>query len=329
MMLSLSTSPSDGTVYRGGMSTDTDSSPTLRHAVAGGTVVVLDGGLSVVLAEAGCDLSSDLWTAALLRDSPDQVVAAHRRYLAAGAQVSTTASYQASRDGFGSTGMSPEAADRLIGDSVRLARQAHASVAGEAPTWVAASVGPYGAALADGSEYRGDYGVTARTLRAFHARRLEVLAAASPDVLAVETIPDVREAEVLVPLLDDLGIDAWFSYAVADGRTRAGQPLDDAFAVVADSSSVIAAGVNCCAPDEVLDALLVARAAGVTAGVAYPNQGRTWDAERHAWAGRASFDLDLVPSWIEAGARLVGGCCEVGPEHIAALATSVGSAAQQ
>jgi homocysteine S-methyltransferase len=312
------------------MSTGTDPSPTLRSAVDGDTVVVLDGGMSVVLAEAGCDLSSDLWTAALLRDSPDQVVAAHGRYLAAGAQVSTTASYQASRDGFESTGMSSDAADRLIGDSVRLARQAHDSVTTSAATWVAASVGPYGAALADGSEYRGDYGVSARTLRDFHARRLAVLAAASPDVLAVETIPDVREAEVLVPLLDDLGIDAWFSYAVADGRTRAGQRLDDAFAVVAGSTSVIAAGVNCCAPDEVLDALRAARAAGVVTGVAYPNQGRAWDAERHAWTGRASFGLDLVPSWIEAGARLVGGCCEVGPEHISALATSLDrSAAQQ
>ena len=302
----------------------TASSTTLRHAVTADTVVVLDGGLSTVLADAGCDLSSDLWTAALLRDSPDQVVAAHARYLAAGAQVSTTASYQASRDGFETTGMPPEAADRLIGDSVRLARQAHDSSGRSTPSWVAASVGPYGAALADGSEYRGDYGVPARTLHDFHARRLEVLATASPDVLAVETIPDVREAEVLVPLLDDLGIDAWFSYAVADGRTRAGQSLDEAFAVVAGSTSVIAAGVNCCAPDEVLDALHAARAAGVAAGVAYPNQGRTWDAEHHAWTGRAAFDLDLVPSWIEAGARLVGGCCEVGPDHIAALAASLG-----
>jgi homocysteine S-methyltransferase len=309
-----------GAGYCGWMTTEP---ATLRHAVAGDAVVVLDGGLSVVLAEAGCDLSSDLWTAALLRDSPDQVVGAHRRYLAAGAQVSTTASYQASRDGFESTGMSPEAADRLIGDSVRLARQAHDSAPTGTPTWVAASVGPYGAALADGSEYRGNYGVTARTLRDFHARRLEVLAAASPDVLAVETIPDVREAEVLVPLLDDLGLDAWFSYAVAGGRTRAGQSLDDAFAVVAGSSSVIAAGVNCCAPDEVLGALQVASAAGVAAGIAYPNQGRAWDAERHAWTGRASFELELVPSWIEAGARLVGGCCEVGPQHVSALAAAL------
>jgi homocysteine S-methyltransferase len=225
--------------------------------------------------------------------------------------------------------MSPSAADRLIGDSVRLARRAHESAARSAPSWVAASVGPYGAALADGSEYRGDYGVSASALRDFHARRLEVLATASPDVLAVETIPDVREAEVLVPLLDDLGLDAWFSYAVADGRTRAGQTLDDAFAVVADSTSVIAAGVNCCAPDEVLGALQAARAAGVPAGVAYPNQGRAWDAERHTWTGRASFDLGLVPSWIEAGARLIGGCCEVGPDHVATLAASLGSAAQQ
>lgn len=298
----------------------TPPSTTLRDAVATG-VVVLDGGLSVVLAEAGCDLSSDLWTAALLRDAPEQVVAAHRRYLTAGAQVSTTSSYQASVDGFVATGMTPEAAATLIGDSVRLARRAGD---GEGRlSWVAASVGPYGAALADGSEYRGDYGISTGALRDFHARRLELLAAADPDVLAVETIPDVREAEVLVPLLDDLGIDAWLSYAVAGGRTRAGQPLDEAFGVVTGSRSIIAAGVNCCAPDEVLPALLAARAAGITAGVAYPNQGRTWDAEHHTWTGRASFDLDLVPAWVGAGARLVGGCCEVGPEHVAALSASL------
>lgn len=295
---------------------------TLRQILASTSdVVVLDGGLSTVLAEAGCDLSSDLWTAALLRDSPAQVVAAHSRYLAAGAQVSTTASYQASVEGFVTAGMTETEAERLIRASVTAARRAEEASAG--PSWVAASVGPYGAALADGSEYRGDYGVSPQTLRDFHARRLEVLAAAQPDVFAVETIPDVREAEVLIPLLDELGIDAWFSFAVADGQTRAGQPLDEAFAVVAGSTSVMAAGVNCCAPVEVLGALQIVRAAGIAAGVAYPNQGRTWDAEHHTWTGDATFDLSLVPAWIEAGARLVGGCCEVGPDHIAALAAAL------
>lgn len=296
---------------------------TLREVLTSSAgVICLDGGLSTVLAEAGCDLSSDLWTAALLRDSPDQVVAAHRRYLAAGARVSTTASYQASVDGFVSSGMTRTDAESLIRESVVLARRAGAAHLTDR-TWVAASVGPYGAALADGSEYRGDYGVSQQTLREFHVRRLEVLAAAQPDVFAVETIPDVREAEVLVPLLDDIGIDAWFSYAVAEGRTRAGQALDESFAVLADSTAVIAAGVNCCGPDEVLDALLAARSAGIGAGVAYPNQGRTWDAEHHSWSGRAAFDLTLVPDWIDAGARLVGGCCEVGPDHVAALATAL------
>lgn len=307
--------------------TSTAPPTTLRSAIVGGDVVALDGGLSVVLAEAGCDLSSDLWTAALLRDAPEQVVAAHRRYLAAGARVSTTSSYQASVDGFVATGMTSGAAEALIGDSVRLARQA--GDAESRPSWVAASVGPYGAALADGSEYRGDYDISTPALRDFHARRLEVLAAAAPDVLAVETIPDVREAEVLVPLLDDLGVDAWFSYAVADGRTRAGQRLDEAFAVVAGSSAIIAAGVNCCAPGEVLGALLTARDAGVPAGVAYPNQGRVWDADHHTWTGHASFDLALVPAWVEAGARLIGGCCEVGPDHVAALSASLSTDAPQ
>lgn len=292
---------------------------TLRETVLSGEVVVLDGGLSTVLGEAGCDLSSDLWTAAVLRDDPDQVVAAHARYFAAGARVATTASYQASVEGFATTGMSAREAEGLIRASVTLAgraRDQHAT----GPAWVAASVGPYGAALADGSEYRGDYGVPTATLRDFHARRLDVLAAAAPDVLAVETIPDVREAEVLVPLLDDLGLDAWFSYAVSGGRTRADQSLEEAFAVVAGSSAVVAAGVNCSPPGEVREALEVARSAGVPAGVAYPNQGRVWDERTHTWSGSPTFDAALVASWVEAGARLVGGCCEVGPAGIAAVA---------
>lgn len=292
---------------------------TLTHEV-----VVLDGGLSTVLADLGCDLSSDLWTAAALRDSPERVVAAHRTYFAAGAQVATTASYQASVEGFEALGMTRTEAADLVRRSITLARRARDE---HAAGWVAASVGPYGATLADGSEYRGGYDVSPATLRDFHARRLDVLAAAEPDVLAVETVPDVREAEILVPLLDDLGMDAWFSYAVADGRTRAGQPLEEAFAVVAGSRSIVAAGVNCSAPGEVLGALTAVRSAGIDAGVAYPNQGRAWDSETHTWTGRATFDPDLVGSWIDAGARLVGGCCQVGPAGIAALAARVGSAA--
>ncbi len=176
---------------------------------------------------AGTISAGDLWTARLLRDAPEEIAAVHRAYFAAGARVATTASYQASIDGFTRLGLSGADAEALIGRSVLLAREVRDELAGDGiERWVAASVGPYGAALGDGSEYRGRYGVTAAYLRAFHRPRLELLAAAGPDVVAVETIPDVDEAAVLVELLDEIGLPAWFSYSAERLKTRAGQPLD-------------------------------------------------------------------------------------------------------
>ncbi|MDQ4054579.1 MAG: homocysteine S-methyltransferase, partial [Actinomycetota bacterium] len=188
------------------------------------------------------------------------------------------------------------------------------------PLLVAASVGPYGAVLADGSEYRGRYGLSAAQLRDFHLPRLETLAAAGPDLFAVETIPDVEEAEVLVPLLDEVGIPSWFSYAVQGTATRAGQALDDAFAVLRDSSAVQAAGVNCSAPHDVLGAVRAATAVTGRPGVAYPNKGEEWDSSTNTWRGTGEYAAALATEWVAAGARLVGGCCRVGPAEIAGLA---------
>src|SRR3954452_23570725 len=218
----------------------------MTELLARGTVV-LDGGLSNALEDRGHDVSSALWTARLLRDDPGEIVAVHRAYFAAGARVATTASYQASVPGLVAAGASHSEAKALITASVRLAREARdqAATHTEVPLFVAASVGPYGATCADGSEYTGRYGLTAAQLRDFHGPRLELLAAAGPDLLAVETIPDADEAEVLVALLDDVGVAAWFSYSVRGAATAAGQPLSDAYAVLAGSRSIIAAGVNC------------------------------------------------------------------------------------
>lgn len=285
-------------------------------------LLVLDGGLSNALEDRGADLSDDLWTARLLRDAPDEVVAVHRTYFEAGADVATTASYQASVPSLVAAGLGAAEAESLISTSVTLARIARdqAQRATGRRLLVAASVGPYGAVLADGSEYRGDYGLNPAQLRDFHGPRLEVLAAAGPDLLAVETIPDVREAEVLVPLLDELGLPAWFSYSVADGRTRAGQPLEEAYAVLAGSSAVVAAGVNCSAPPDVSAAVRAAVAATGRPAVTYPNRGESWDSAHHAWRGADLFDTSLALTWWDEGARLLGGCCRVGPRDIAGLA---------
>jgi homocysteine S-methyltransferase len=285
-------------------------------------VLVLDGGLSNALEDRGLDLSSDLWTARLLLDDPWQIAAVHRDYYLAGADVATTASYQASVPSLVAAGLTEGEAERAILASVELARGVRDEVAASSGRrlLVAASVGPYGAVLADGSEYTGRYGLSARALRDFHGPRLDLLASAGPDLLAVETIPDTDEAEVLVALLDDLGLPAWFSYSVAGDATRAGQPLREAYATLADSTSIRAAGVNCSAPRDVSAAVRTAVEVTGRPAVAYPNLGESWDSDTNTWGGDASFDVASAAGWVDDGAMLVGGCCRVGPTEIASLA---------
>ncbi|SFC35673.1 homocysteine S-methyltransferase [Streptomyces aidingensis] len=293
-------------------------------------VLVLDGGLSNQLRAQGCDLSGELWSARLLADDPGQIRAAHAAYLRAGAQVLISASYQASRRGFAGRGLGAAEADRLAGRSVALAREA-AERAGRPGrrVWVAGSVGPYGAVLADGSEYRGRYGLGMGELIAFHRPRIEALAAAGPDVLALETVPDTVEAEALLRAAEGCGVPVWLCYTVAGGRTRAGQPLAEAFAVAAGNDQVVAVGVNCCDPREVTGAVRRAVAATGKPAVAYPNSGEDWDRVALRWRGPSRFAAAAgarAGEWAAAGARLIGGCCRVGPEDIAALAAGPGPA---
>jgi len=305
-----------------------DTSRTLADALSAGPVV-LDGGMSNQLESAGHDLSDELWSARLLAERPEAIVEAHLAYFDAGADVAITSSYQATFEGFARRGIPHEKAAELLGLSVELAREAARRGHAKGVTrrlWVAASVGPYGAMLADGSEYRGRYGLGVDELERFHRPRLEVLAAAAPDVLALETVPDADEARALLRAVRGLGVPAWLSYSVSGDRTRAGQPLEEAFALAADVDEVIAVGVNCCAPQDVDGA--IATAARVTGKpvVVYPNSGEAWDAEARAWTGRSTFTAEQVTGWQRAGARLVGGCCRVGPEAIAGITETLRAA---
>ncbi|WNF30147.1 homocysteine S-methyltransferase [Streptomyces sp. C11-1] len=295
---------------------------TLADALAAGPVL-LDGGLSNQLEAQGCDLSDALWSARLLADAPEQIEAAHLAYLRAGAQVLITASYQATFEGFGRYGIDRAGAGALLARSVELARRATDAARRADPgrrMWVAASVGPYGAMLADGSEYRGRYGLSVRELERFHRPRVAALAEAGPDALALETVPDADEAEALVRVAEETGLPFWLSYSVAGGRTRAGQPLEEAFAVAAGRDRVLAVGVNCCEPEEAQAAVEQAVAVTGRPAVVYPNSGEGWDAAGRGWTGRSTFDPGRVRAWTRAGARLVGGCCRVGPDRIAELA---------
>jgi homocysteine S-methyltransferase len=296
---------------------------SLADSLAAGTVI-LDGGLSTELEARKHDVSTALWSARLLRDDPAAIVEAHAAFAAAGAQVATTASYQATVEGFGAAGVDAAEARRLIASSVTLARE------GQAEGWVAGSVGPYGAMLADGSEYTGDYvsELSVADLRRFHRPRMELLAHAGADVLACETVPAAAEAEALIAEADALGVPVWLSLTTVVGgdgvvRTRRGERAAEVFAMAAGVDAVIAVGVNCTDPAGVGPAIQAAARTGKPV-VVYPNSGEEWDAVGRRWIGMAGIALDAVPSWVAAGARLVGGCCRVRPEHIAAIATALG-----
>lgn len=296
--------------------------PSLADALAAGPVV-LDGGLATELEAAGHDLSSSLWSARLLRDDPAAVVAAHAAYAAAGAQVATTASYQATAQGFAAAGIDAAGTEALLRRSVALARE------GAPGAWVAGSVGPYGAMLADGSEYTGGYAaeVGVRGLRAFHRPRMAVLAEAGADVLACETVPAAAEAEALLAEAADLGVPVWLSLTTVLGddgvvRTRRGEPAADVLAMAAGAREVVAVGVNCTDPAGVPAAVAAARSARVPV-VVYPNSGERWDAAARRWTGSPGLPEDAVRGWLDAGARLVGGCCRVGPADIARIAAAV------
>jgi homocysteine S-methyltransferase len=288
------------------------------------TVLISDGGLATELEARGNQISDALWSARLLVDAPHEIAAVHAAFFRAGAMIATTASYQASFEGFAERGIERNDAVRLLRRSVVLAKQAREQ-AGVDGRWVAASVGPYGAARADGSEYRGRYGLSRAALMQWHRPRLEVLADAGADVLALETIPDVDEAEALVNLVRSVGVPAWLSFTIDGPRTRAGQPLAEAFAVAAGVPEIVAVGVNCCAPDDVLPALGAAREIGKPV-IVYPNSGERWDGRHRTWVGPSGFTGSagqLARQWVSAGARIVGGCCRVRPSDIAELSAAV------
>ncbi len=295
--------------------------------------VVIDGGLATELEARGHDLSDRLWSARLLVSDPGAIEDVHLAFFRADATVATTASYQATVPGFAAAGLDEADALGAIRRSVALASDARDRYAAEAGVdaadlLIAGSVGPYGAMLADGSEYRGDYDPGPAALRDVHAPRVEALLDAGADLLAMETIPTIREAEVLVGLLDEFGAVGWLSYQCRDGAsTAAGEPIEAAIAVASGITGLVAVGMNCTAP-RFLPALLQ-RAAAVADGlplIAYPNDGDTWDPAARAWTAddpAGAFDPVAVAGWTSLGANWLGGCCGTTPADIAALAAGL------
>ncbi len=280
--------------------------------------VVLDGGLSTQLEALGADFSGELWTGRALLDRPDIVRQAHKDFVDAGAKIITTASYQVSRAGFLEAGLSAEDADRALVRSVELARGATVGT----DVKVAASVGPYGAILHDGSEYRGNYGASQEALEDFHRERIAVLASAKPDFFAVETIPEIIEAKAVVAVLRDYpSIPAWVSFSCADdAHVSSGETIEDAVRVVLELPGLVAVGVNCVAPEILAPLAVRISAITDTPIIGYPNRGGVWDAASDTWVGHTPQSLaDWAGQWVGLGVSFIGGCCGHGARAIAEL----------
>ncbi|MCM5705153.1 homocysteine S-methyltransferase [Larsenimonas salina] len=297
---------------------------------------VVDGALATELERLGCDLNDSLWSARVLSEAPELITQVHRSYFEAGADITITSSYQATFEGFMARGMSHDAARGLIQRSVALAVEARDAFWAEqvdstrARPLVAASIGPYGAYLADGSEYRGDYAVGEDELVAFHRPRIEALLEAGADLFACETLPSLVEARALVRVLSEFpAARAWITFSAKDDRhISEGTPIAECAAFLDGQPQVVATGVNCTAL-RFIEPLLVAMASVTdTPLVVYPNSGEQYDPVTKQWHSTEDMACDhdgsafsaLVPLWLSAGARLIGGCCRTGPEDVKAIA---------
>lgn len=300
----------------------------IEERLARQDVIVLDGAFATELEARGFSVNDALWSAKALFERPDLVREVHLDYLRAGADVVTSASYQATVAGFMKRGFSEEEAAALITKSVHLAQEARdlylaeRGADGTVPL-VAASVGPYGAYLADGSEYRGDYDIDEDALTAFHAGRLAILAAAQPDLLACETIPSLVEARAIVRALrqEDIRIPAWFSFSCRNGAEISdGTRIAECARFLNNVSEASAIGLNCTAPQYVESLIGEIRRETTKPIVVYPNSGETYDASDKSWHGAAEDFGTIARRWRTAGARLIGGCCRTTPREIADIA---------
>jgi homocysteine S-methyltransferase len=293
-------------------------------------LMLLDGALATELERRGADLHDVLWSAKVLMEQSNLIRAVHRDYFEAGADVAISASYQANFEAFACHGIDTIRAAQFLRDSISLAAQARddfwaepGNRIGRALPLIAASIGPYGAMLADGSEYRGHYDLSDDELMAFHRPRLEVLAQCGADVLACETIPSLREALVLARLLAEFpSASAWISFACADGAyTCEGQRIAECVSRLNDFPQVVSVGVNCTRPEYITSLLQSMRDHTDKPLLVYPNSGEHYDARTRQWAGLVDSSpfAQQARGWYEQGARLIGGCCRTRPSDIRAI----------
>src|SRR5215216_4653509 len=297
-------------------------------------VLIIDGALATELERRGCDLKDDLWSAKILLEQPDAIKQVHFDYFKAGADCAITASYQATFEGFKKRGLKQSEAMALIQKSVQLARQAREEFwadltnrEGRAKPFVAASVGPYGAFLADGSEYRGQYGLSEKELMDFHRPRMKALIEAGADILACETIPSLIEAQALAKLLKEFpGSMAWISFSARDEKhISEGQLFADCVEQLKNHPQIAALGINCTSPKFIPSLIQQAKRVTEKTILVYPNSGETYNPVQNGWNGDpvlGSFG-EQARQWYKAGARIIGGCCRTTPEDIRVIASWV------
>jgi homocysteine S-methyltransferase len=304
----------------------------ISQAIGTRPFLVLDGALATELELRGAELRDPLWSAKTLIEHPEMIQAVHRDYFLAGADIATTATYQATFEGFGRRRISRARAEELMRSAVSLAAAARedfwslsANRIDRLEPLIAASVGPYGALLADGSEYRGRYPISDAELADFHRPRLAVLARSGADLIACETLPCLREALVLARLIAGFPpLSAWISFSCRDGAHNSqGEDVGECVSALDTFPHIAALGVNCTAPQYIAELLRRMRGRTAKPLVAYPNSGQTYDAAAKRWSGAApGAPLEQsAPAWYDAGARIIGGCCRTGPRDIRALSS--------
>jgi homocysteine S-methyltransferase len=293
-------------------------------------IILLDGGLATELEARGAQLNDDLWSAKILQSNPELIADVHLAYLETGADIITTASYQATFQGFEKMGIKAEKAEQLFLLSVELAVKARDEFwervkdkTQRPKPLVAASIGPYGAYLADGSEYSGNYGLSTEELITFHEARVALLASTETDLLAFETIPDLQEAEALLKLLEKYPTSlAWMCFSCQDGiHLSGGESFAEAIALLERFPQIVGGGINCTAPEHILSLLKSVQTISTKPLLVYPNSGEKWDAHNNCWLpGQEEVHWTRqVEAWVEAGAQIIGGCCRTSPDDIATL----------
>jgi len=295
----------------------------LRAKLSG---MVLDGGFATQLEANGYDLNHELWSAKVLASDFDAIKRVHHDYLNAGSQCLITASYQATVAGLASVGLSADEAHEVIARSVTLAKEVIEEQ--ESDAIVAASVGPYGAALADGSEYRGySASVSEDDLILFHKQRWQTLWQAAPDLMACETIPSPIEVKAVASIANEFKSPFWLSVTCKDGAHLAdGTPIELALKHVVDNPYLVAWGVNCTAPRFIEELITRLKQLDSTIPViVYPNSGHVYDPATKTWSGEGdpeSFAKN-AELWRRAGASSIGGCCQTTPAHMAAVKAAI------